>query len=239
MVDYLTHPLDSCFKRVERAHEHLLNLMAQADDTFRKQANSVVFEFDPNPPYKRTINHSLPTETFYGMQFGILMGEICYNLRSALDYLVFELARLDSGAEQSGTQFPIIDAKEDFVRDAERRWLKGINASHVAAIERLQPYNGCNWTRLLRECSNPDKHRHFMPSGGHVNAWIYTSLENDLSRIPHGYARTAPHAVYGTVDVKVYVTGNITFPDGTPVIETFEEIEREVANTLAHFKPDF
>jgi hypothetical protein len=58
MVDYLTHPLDSCFKRVERAHEHLLNLMAQADDTFRKQANSVVFEFDPNPPYKSITNLS-------------------------------------------------------------------------------------------------------------------------------------------------------------------------------------
>jgi hypothetical protein len=41
------------------------------------------------------------------------------------------------------------------------------------------------------------------------------------------------------VDVKVHVTGNITFPDGTPVIGTFEEIEREVANTLAYFKPDF
>jgi hypothetical protein len=172
------------------------------------------------------------------MQFGILMGEICYNLRSALDYLVFELAILDSSAEQSGTQFPIIDTKEDFVRDAERRWLKGISPSHVAAIERLQPYNGCNWTRLLRECSNPDKHRHFMRSGGNVAAQGYSSLERDLSRIC-GYPRTAPHAVYGTVDVKVHMTGNITFPDGTPVIGTFEEIEREVANTLAYFKPDF
>jgi hypothetical protein len=238
MVDYLTHPLDSCFKRVERAHEHLLNLMAQADDAFRKQANSVVFEFDPNPPYKSITNLSLPTETFYGMQFGILMGEICYNLRSALDYLVFELAILDSGAEQSGTQFPIMDAKEDFVRDAERRCLKGINPSHVAVIERLQPYKGCNWTRLLRECSNPDKHRHFMPSGGNVTARVFTSLEYDLGQIC-GYPRTAPHAVYGTVDVKVHVTGNITFPDGTPVIESFEEIEREIANTLVAFKPDF
>jgi hypothetical protein len=238
MPDYLRHPLDGCFKRVERAHEHLLDLKAQAEAVFRQQADTVVFEFDPNPPHKRITNISLPAETFYGMQFGIVMGELCYNLRSALDYLVFELAILDSGAAQDGTQFPIVDAPEDFVRDAQRRWLKGINAAHVAAIERLQPYNGCNWARSLRECSNPDKHRHFMRSGGNVTAWIYTSLEHDLALIS-GYARKAPHPVFGSVDVKVHISGSVTFPDGTPVIETFEEIEREVTNTLVTFKPEF
>jgi len=41
------------------------------------------------------------------------------------------------------------------------------------------------------------------------------------------------------VDVKIHVTGNIMFPDGTSVIKTFEDIERETANTLVAFKPDF
>jgi hypothetical protein len=38
-----------------------------------------------------------------------LVGEICYNLRSALDYLVFELAKHDSGTRQENTQFPIAE----------------------------------------------------------------------------------------------------------------------------------
>jgi len=71
---------------------------------------------------------------------GILVGEVIYNLRAALDYLIYELAFLDSFKIQEGTQFPIEDTK--------RRWqvaafgtkkrparLVGISGRHKAAIE--------------------------------------------------------------------------------------------------------
>lgn len=35
----------------------------------------------------------------------IVSGEVLYNLRTALDYLVYALARLDSGRSQAGTSF--------------------------------------------------------------------------------------------------------------------------------------
>ena len=43
--------------------------------------------------------------------FPILVGEIIYNLRAALDYLIFELSLLDSGNEINGSipQFIIED----------------------------------------------------------------------------------------------------------------------------------
>ena len=53
------------------------------------------------------------TETFVEMSVPIRVGEVCYNFRSALDYLIFELAKLDSGVEQGGTQFPIMDSPKD------------------------------------------------------------------------------------------------------------------------------
>src|SRR5215831_11863276 len=37
----------------------------------------------------------------------VLIGEAVYNLRAALDYLVYELAFLDTGSIKDGTQFPI------------------------------------------------------------------------------------------------------------------------------------
>jgi hypothetical protein len=58
------------------------------------------------------------TETFVGMSVPIRVGEVCYNFRSALDYLIFELAKLDSGVEQGGTQFPIMDSPKDFTAAA-------------------------------------------------------------------------------------------------------------------------
>ena len=45
---------------------------------------------------------------------GILIGETIYNLRAILDYLVYELAILDSGQIQKGTQFPIEDTESEF-----------------------------------------------------------------------------------------------------------------------------
>ncbi|MCH8188130.1 MAG: hypothetical protein IIB66_05415, partial [Proteobacteria bacterium] len=88
----------------------------------------------------------------------ILVGEITYNLRAALDYLVYELARLDSGEVKNGTQFPIEDTEDGFKRK-RNAFLKGVSDKHVAIIESLQPYSGCDWTRILRDLSNPDKHR--------------------------------------------------------------------------------
>jgi hypothetical protein len=73
----------------------------------------------------------------------VLVGEICYNLRSALDYLVYGLARRDSGSIQKGTQFPIVDKKEQFVGNQTKR-LAGLNSTHVEAIARLQPTTDAN-----------------------------------------------------------------------------------------------
>ena len=239
MPDYLLHPLDGCFERVRRADEHFAELRREIAIVFEKQANSVGIQFDPNPPY-RIVKVWLPPETFFGMHIGTLTGEIFYNLRTALDYLIFELAKLDSGIEQSGTQFPIMDAPQDFAGRGTTFFLKGVNATHVACIERLQPYNGCNWTRRLRDSSNADKHRHFIPSVGNSRITVHSGVErDDLDRI-QGFERKAMHPLTGSeVNVKVYIAGEVTFDDGEPIIDTIEVIKAQVAQTLADFKPDF
>jgi hypothetical protein len=175
------------------------------------------------------------------MRIGILIGEICYNLRTALDYLVFEVSKLDSGIEQRGTQFPIMDAKQDFDGRGKNAFLKGVNAAHVAAIESLQPYMGCNWTARFRDISNVDKHRHFAVSGGSTRITIHSALDTDLSRIRGmTFDRKAPHPLTRTnVDMKVHVAGAVAFDDGSPILETVEEIKCNVAYTLEAFKPDF
>jgi hypothetical protein len=161
-------------------------------------------------------------------------------LRTALDYLIFELAKLDCGGEQSGTQFPIMDAPQDFAGRGTTFFLKGVNATHVACIERLQPYNGCNWTRRLRDSSNADKHRHFIPSVGNSRITVHSGVErDDLDRI-QGFERRAMHPLTGSeVNAKVYIAGEVTFDDGEPIVDTIEVIKAQVAQTLADFKPDF
>jgi hypothetical protein len=239
MVDYLIHSLDVCRERARRAEEHLAELEREVAAMFEKQAHAVPFDLNPNPPHG-AINVRLPSETFAGIRFGTLIGEISYNLRCALDYLVYALAELDAGTPQKNTQFPIMDAAKDFAGRG-MTMLIGVNAAHVTAIERLQPYMGCKWTGRLRDISNTDKHRHIVPGGGTVEFTVHSWLErkDDWHRI-YGFKRKAKHPLTGAdVDVKVHVAGNIAFADGTPVMDTIHEIKAGVADTLRQFEPEF
>lgn len=231
------HPLDGAFERLRRGEEHLTDLRQRLADVLRQQEESIAPYFDPDPPHR--IKLTLPTRTFVTMRVGILIGEICYNLRSALDYLVFELAKLDSGAPQDGTQFPIEDSPKGFSHRVKTSRLKGINAAHVAAIEGLQPYNGCHWTKALRDLSNPDKHREFPNIGGDVTAHAFSPTEDRNFVDIQAPIRRATHPVLGEMDVKVHFTGRIQFADGAPIIETLELIKVKVADTLTAFKGEF
>jgi hypothetical protein len=160
-------------------------------------------------------------------------------LRCVLDYLVYALAELDSGSPQEKTQFPIMDAAKDFAGRG-KAMLNGVNPAHVQAIERLQPYMGCQWTGRLRDLSNMDKHRHIVPGGGNSRVTVHSGLErDDLDRI-HGFERKAPHPLTGeAVDVKVHVAGELTFADGSLVVDTIHEIKAGVADALRQFEPNF
>jgi hypothetical protein len=203
-----------------------------------KQAHTVPFDLDPKPPHAAT-NVGFPPETFAGARFGTLVGEITYNLRCSLDYLVYALAALDAGSPQKGTQFPIMYAPQDFAGRG-KAMLNGVNSVHIAAIERLQPYNGCQWTARLRDLSNMDKHRHIVPGGGMMKATVHSGLCVDLRCIVGAFDRKAKHPITGAdVDVKIHVASVILFAGRSPVIETIEEVQTGVADTLRQFEPEF
>jgi hypothetical protein len=236
-IDSMTqNALDGSFDRIRRADEHLADLQQRIEVIRRQQEDSIVVQFDLNPPHSP--QPSRFTKTFVPLRVGILIGEICYNLRSALDYLIFELAEHDSGIPQGGTQFPIVDTKKDFEWWTKSR-LKGVNGAHIAAIERLQPYRGCNWTKTLRDLSNIDKHREFANIKGDAAAYVYTRATNRNFDSIRASVRRTPHPIHGEMEVKVYVTSRIQFADGTPIIETLQEVKREVAATLEAFEPEF
>jgi hypothetical protein len=237
---YQHNPLDGCFERIRRAEEHIADFQGRIDTMFRKQANALGINFDSQPPH-RVKEPTLPSETFYDMRFPVLIGEMCHNLRSALDCLVFELAKLDTGSEQDGTQFPIDDTPEKFTVNKKRFRIDLLSTAHVALIEAVQPYKGCDWSKRLRDYSNLDKHRKFVSTMGAADYHVHSSLEKDLVRC-FGYEREAPHPISGQppIKVKVYIAKKkITFTDGAPVIETINKIKTSVAKTLRSFEPDF
>ena len=178
----------------------------------------------------------------------VLIGEAIYNLRAALDYLVYELAKLDSGAEQHGTQFPI-DFHPKRFEQRHKDFLKGVSAAHIDAIGKLQPCYGCQWTKTLVGISNPDKHRELTDSHAEViidiqlvygDAHDFTALPGKIfhrqGRFPRWHRR-------GGQVCDVYVEGRfaieVTSLDRTPVVKTLEMLKASVTDTLDAFKPEF
>ncbi len=228
------HPLDGAYERVIRAGVHLRDLNRRVNILGERISDSIVVYQQPRtfllPNGERveafSNELSVPVRITPGI-ISILVGEIIYNLRSALDYLIYELARLDSGEVQDDTQFIIEDCEKDFRRRRQSK-LKGISYEHVAIIERLQPFNGCDWIQILRDLSNPDKHRKLSETVTYIAP---SRPQGSTERI----------ATDESVDMKNNVSVQITFSEGkiVVVIDTLKQLKSEVAKTLHLFDSEF
>lgn len=224
--------LKHAYLRIDRANEHLGELTeihdavcaAQSQATTIKTNMNVTIQPDQAVPIIM-VEHG---DILIPDRISILIGETIYNLRSALDYLVNRLARLHSGDKERGTQFPIESTKDGFGKRKDT-FLQGVNNVHVAAIEKLQPYNGCEWTGHLRDMSNPDKH-------------------NDLIVVTHDClvridATTIDSTESESVELQMHMNLqpvlSIRLRDGLPVVETLEILQSQVSQVLDSFNPLF
>ena len=189
----------------------------------------------------------------------VLTGEVIQALRRSLDYLIYELAWLDSGSEQADTQFPIDEWESTFERRRQRKaskrggvdhacFLVGISDQHAAAIKLLQPFRETDWTKTLGSISNLDKHRHLTvaksQSSVSVSGWTVAANATDREII-----RAAPNAftfsmnlgssVPTRMHMKFHVTAYMSLEDGRDLIETLENLVAEVGSVLADFSPCF
>ncbi len=241
----MAHQLDGAFLRIGRAQEHLDNLKTRTSAFVESERHAFGVQFHAEDPEDLSKLKLVVPETPPPDIWGVLTGEIVYNLRVALDYLVYALAEKDSGQPKSGTQFPIEDTPDGFA-GRQKTFLNGVNAVHVVAIERLQPYKGCQWTGVLKRLSNVDKHRHLVRLKGQLAVQLAISIGSTglLDALPNPLGAVAVHSAYSplsgeTVYVQHHALIRIGFDDGTPVMETLETLKLHVAQTLEAFKPEF
>lgn len=116
-----------------------------------------------------------PVGDFPG-HWAVVLGEILYNLRSALDHAVYTLTILNHGTELDGTEFPVF-SDEDMFRQKKKGTgeptkisglyrIRGLTKKTQAVIESLQPFRIKNvpaghlsTIALINELCNIDKHR--------------------------------------------------------------------------------
>jgi hypothetical protein len=144
------HPLDGAHERVSRAQKHLADLRERIDILCKNKVDSVTVNRqriklamkDGTERYGILGSVTVPTDPL-PLILAILVGEIIYNLRASLDYLVYELACFDSKQVVEGTQFPIENNPKTFrnrigtVNDKRNRgvFLRGLSDVHATAID--------------------------------------------------------------------------------------------------------
>ena len=177
------HPLDDSRAKIERAKNHLRDLMHDAATWMANATMSgaaIEIEKAPDPARPGTIDllaKNVPvTDPF---RWGLYFGDIVQNLRGALDHLAFALADKDSPGrgEDRDTQFIIVPDAAGFQKAS---WhLKHLSQPHKDLIEAEQPYVrqpadvAIHPLSMLEHYSNIDKHRviHIVAFGSDLFSW--------------------------------------------------------------------
>lgn len=217
--------LNDARARVARASEHIINLEHKLTPVSPQNLQI--------PDLQVVAGTLVVTRYVYaGPEISILIGEVVYNLRAALDYLVYELFYLDTGKTKNTTKFLIEDSKQAWdshfpdpgmsAKQRSRLWLHLLTPAHQAALKRLQPVFGCKWSAALRDLSNPDKHRRL------VRALARETLTGSDAM-----------TVRGPVMVNFNVTVEVKFEDASLVVETLKLMHEKVADVIEVFDPDF
>lgn len=179
---------------MDRVNELSVDLNAAIQSFYKLQPYHVVHDFDlhyagdPTPSvdlakgihvYRVETRHAIPH------RIATLAGEILQGMRSALDYVAWQLALAKSDTPPPMTAFPIFLSEKLYSRDKDRS-IGGIDAAVHPLFDSVQPYHSGDRAHehalwVLHRLANDDKHRvpHIvgsLPSGVSVSRPVGVDL---------------------------------------------------------------
>ena len=153
--------LDAALQKATRAAEHLKVLQSETLrflqegpgellSTTERESNGLLIGSGVSP--------AIPA------RIPLIIGDVLHNLRSSLDYLIWELVLANGYLPTNKNAFPICDVQAAFKMELRRHRLDGIPAPARTTIEGLQPYRDGerrehNNLRVLDELSGISRHR--------------------------------------------------------------------------------
>jgi hypothetical protein len=222
MMEHPNHPLFGADLKIKRASDQLKTLDA-----------SIRAFFDSNP-YTLELQADPKTEILWNVVrvgrladpvWSAMTGEIIHNLRCALDYLVFQLVLLNTGADPKGkkNQFPIFLRQQGFDSRGVPQNLQGVGPKAVALIKSLQPFATGEDLRSplwhLQEFSNWDKHRSIHLTGAsmpNVNAGM------TIGSVGGSMVAVAPP---GLIKDNALLFGRSIHPGPEPLLERASKVD--------------
>jgi hypothetical protein len=174
-------------------------------------------------------------------RISITLGETVYNIRAALDYLVYSIVRAcNEGVEVDETQFPLSASEDGYWKlrwtgaDPQTgknppRFLNNIPKDVAEDLAHYQPFSGCAWAVLLRSLSNADKHRSLTTLTAHFN--FIGSGEVVIEEHPHTGTKSVQRL--GDLDVGLFL------PTEEDVIDASDLAQREARALIRSYAGRF
>jgi hypothetical protein len=145
--------------KIARAREHLNTLEDETQRFFKPDSYIVAHEIEPESRDQIwRLKSDLPEVP---IRISIIVGDVLYNLRSALDHLAWQLVLANGDTPDRRTAFPILRDPSHYYTRQVRDKIRGMSPEAKTSINSLQPCNG-GYSALwdLAELSDVDKHRH-------------------------------------------------------------------------------
>jgi hypothetical protein len=249
-------PLDDPRLKISWANKHFKALQDEVERFLDSHPYGVITELDEKTGkyiLRAKINAEPPVE------WGLVIGDIAHNLRSALDHLIWQLCLLQTSKPHKRAEFPIFLEAGRY--NATR--ISQLTPRQKALIEGLQPYHGSNpashplW--ILHEINNADKHRLIQLAGralefkslGFNQLWGYDFIDLNVGGgLVEDGAQIADFTLIQR-DPKAHVYMNLDFtfdivfgkgspvPPGTPLVSTLADIVSCVQGIVTSFEPEF
>src|SRR5262245_27740423 len=151
--------------KLRRADEHRLAYDELFESYLETHPYSILFEFDPETGwhvFRWVVVNEPPLE-----ELSLVFCDILGNLRSALDYLVWQLVLKGGRKPGRQTGFPIVKRERDWAVQGASA-LKGVGEEWAELIEAMQPFQRFDRPELhplaiLEHVNNLTKHR-FLPA---------------------------------------------------------------------------
>jgi hypothetical protein len=162
--------LDSSHAKLRRASEHLKTLRTHVAAWAAECPHALIVDYnETHTEFFLILKREGPPPQV--VPWALMIGDCIYNVRAALDHLVYAIACAESDQDEPpmcrALAFPIVDDPRDF--DFKSPKLGKLSDKVKATIESVQPYNRPHryfapLLAVLRELSNNDKHRLIKPA---------------------------------------------------------------------------
>lgn len=179
------HPkeLSDAWDRIDVARENLDSLYQEMDKFLYKFIRGMIKGYDYERK-NRTIQLRHPKDCYVIGRPKVLVAQVVENLRSALDYMVVNLSKLNQpDINEKTPQFVIADSTANFESQAKIR-LRFLTREQKSFIEKLQPYHGNLYLEILGAVVNVGKHRRLVKIQNNTSFALYYAEKCSENKYP-------------------------------------------------------